>query len=215
MPIEMTQVITDTIALAAQIAAVQGTVNTIQADTNELDDAATAGLTGTPNSLAYRVAEIERHLHVRERWFGKLAVQTATDWADDTLNPYIAISGNDAYGSDPNDEALVLGTDDTPVIVGSVYFDLHRIFITAVTSDSVWKLRIIYGTDTMAAAIAAGQYSEVMVKFDSVNPQQSAGIPIDVQMPRCLADTQIWVQAWNATDNAQISFFVGLHEYTG
>jgi hypothetical protein len=180
-----------------------------------IDGSASLGLGGTANSLGYRVAELERHFHARERWFGKLGSQTATDWADDTLTPYRAISGDGAYGSDANDEAQVLGAADTPSIADKTHFDIHRIFITAVSVDTVYKLRIVYGTGTMADAVTAGQYSEAMVKFDRLNPQQSAGIPFDVMMPRCAVGTKVWVQAWNATNNATVDFFVGIHEYEG
>jgi hypothetical protein len=181
-----------------------------------IDHAATRGLTGVSNSLAYRVEEIEKHLHSRERWLGIHGAPSGTDWADDTLNPFVAITGAGVYGADANDEALVLGTDDTPSISGMVKFDIHRLLIIAVDNDTVWKLRIVYGTGTMADAVTAGQYSEVMVMFDSANPQLSAGMPLEVIMPRgTCGSTKIWIQARNATNNDTISFFVGIHEYAG
>lgn len=187
----------------------------IQAETDKIDAAATDGLAGTSNSLAYRTMEGEQHIHSRSRWFGKKAVQTATDWADDTLTPFRAISGNNAYGSDVDDEAQVIGTADTPAIAAMTHFDLHRLLVLDVSEDTVFKLRLVYGTGTMADAITAGQYSETMFLFDSTNPQLSAGIPVEIQMPRLLADTKVWLQAWNATNNAWIDFCAGLHEYNG
>jgi len=177
-----------------------------------IEATANTGLLETPDSLAYRVAEIDRHLHSRERWLGKLAVQTATDWADDTLTPFVAISGNNAYGADANDEAQVVGTDDTPIIAGSVYFDVHRIMVIDATHQTVYKLRLVWGTGTMAAAIAAGQTTETMVQVISAAARRS---PVDMRMPRIATDTKVWVQAWNATDNATVSFLVGYHEYEG
>lgn len=181
----------------------------------KIDSLAVNGLTGVSNSLAYKVHEIERHFHGRERWFGKLAVQTATDWAADTLTPYRAISGNNAYGSDANDEALVLGTADTPAIAGNVRFDLHRIMMVGASSQTAYKLRIVYGTGTMADAITAGQYSELVIMSDP----SAAQVPHDVfevMMPRgTCGSTQVWVQAWNASNNATIDFLVGEHEYEG
>lgn len=156
---------------------------------------------------------IEIHIHSRERWFGKLAVQTATDWAENNLSPYRAISGNNTYGSDANDEAQVLGTADTPIFVGSTRYDMHRIFVVAASSDTVYKLRFVYGSGTMADAITAGQYSTTMIKIDPA-VQSSPSVAHEIQLPRgtCGA-TKVWVQAWNATDNATIDFFVGVHEY--
>ena len=125
-----------------------------------------------------------------------------------------AISGHNAYGTDANDAALVLGTDDTPRITGMTRFDLHRLFIAAVSVNTPWKLRIIYGSGSMLEAIASGQYTEVVLAQDDTNPQQAVGIPVDVIMPRIHCETdKVWVQVWNATNDATIDFLVGLHEY--
>ena len=161
------------------------------------------------------IAEIERHFHTRSRWIGKKAVQTATDWADDVIaTPFVAISGTGDYGSDADDEALIIGTDDTPIITGMVKYDFHELLIVGVDHDTVYKLRVVYGSGTMANAIIAEQYSEVMVQFDAANPTQSAGSPVVIQMPRLNAGVdKVWVQAKNATNDSEIDFFVGLHEY--
>lgn len=191
------------------------TIDAVQ-DIQKIDSFPTNGLLGTENSLAYRTEAVEKHFHSRERWFGKKAVQTATDWADDTITPYQAISGAGDYGGDADDEAQVIGTDDTPAISGSVRYDVHRVFITDVSQDSIYKLRVVYGAGTMADMITAGQYSEVLIKFDATNPQQSAGIPFDIHMPRLVCGSdKVWLQAWNAADNATVDFFVGIHEYAG
>lgn len=199
-------------SLAARIIAMQVLQGTDSAEILKIDGAATDGLSGVSNSLAYRVEELEKHFHNVERWYGKLAVQTATDWADNTLTPFVAISGNNDYGTDANDEAKVIGTADTPGIAGNTRFDLHRLFISAASVAELWKLQIIYGTGTMADAIAAGQYSTVMVR--TVVPSANQDVPVEVMMPRGVCgSTQIWIRAWSATNNATISFFVGLHEY--
>ena len=159
------------------------------------------------------VVEIDWHNHNSETWVGKSADQSGDDWAADNLTPFRSISGNGVYGADANDEAKVLGTDDTPVVLGSTFFDVHRLLIVGVNQDSVYKMRIVSGTGTMADAIIAKQYTEVMVKFDATNPQQSAGIPFDIRQFRRPSGTKIWVQCKNAIDNATIDFFVGFHEY--
>lgn len=180
-----------------------------------IDGKATKGLLGIYNSLAYRVGEIERHFHSRERWFGKKTVQTATDWGDVTLSPYRAISGANAYGSDVNDEALVLGTADTPAIAGMVKYDPHQIFIIACNADTIYRLRLVYGSGTMAAAIAAGQYTELVIKDDAAaSSSPSSAIPVNCPRLNCGID-QIWVQCWSATNNAYVDFLIGIHEYEG
>jgi hypothetical protein len=187
-----------------------------------LDNQTTVGLTGTLNSLPYRVTEIERHIHGRERWYGKLAVQTATDWASDVINnPFVAKSGNNAYGTDANDEALVFGTADTPMMTDLVTglpnakFDLHQLLITDCTVTTPAKIRLVYGTGTIAAAIAAGQFSTMMVRIDAAVGSNPA-VPLDLMMPRgTCGSTQVWIQFWSITNDATISFYVGMHEYEG
>ena len=182
----------------------------------KIDSLTTLGLLGVSNSLGYRVHEIERHFHGRERWLGKRASQTATEWGTPTvLTPFRAISGNNTYGAEANDEALVLGTADSPLIAGNTRFDLHRIVMIGASSSTAYKLRIVYGAGTMADAITAGQYSEVVIMSDP-SAQQVPHEVTEVMMPRgTCGTTQVWVQAWNATDNATFDFLVGLHEYEG
>ena len=153
--------------------------------------------------------QTERHLHNRERWFSIAAPQTATDWGEQaSLAPYRAISGNGVFGVDANDEAQVLGADDTPAIAGMFTFDCHRLLITAASTATDWVLRLIYGSGTMADAETDGQYTDVM------GQEAKKGFPIEVIMPRCNCGThKLWVRAENATDNATIDFFVGIHEY--
>ena len=177
----------------------------------KIDDKTVNGLTGVKNSLAYRVHEIERHFHSRELWYGKLETQTATDWWEaEGLTPFQAISGDGAFGADAEDEAQVIGSDDTSATDGA-YFDLHEYLISAATATSAYVIRLVYGTGTMADAITAGQYSDTMFRVPA-NARQS---PVIVQMPRAAVGTKVWVQAKNATNNATVDFFIGLHFYEG
>ena len=197
------------------VTTINGNLATVASYTARIDSGASDGLSGTANSLAYRIEEIEKHFHNRERWIGKRGSQTATEWGIDTsITAFQAISGDNAYGADADDEALVLGTGDSPLITSMTKYDFHRILVVGVSVDTHYKLRLVYGSGTMGAAITAGTYTEVIVKFDSTNPQQSAGIPFDVMMPRgTCGTTKVWIQAWNATNNATIDFLVGIHEY--
>lgn len=193
-----------------------GNNNSILNEVDKLDRSPVTGLTGTADSIGYKITEIEKHFHNAERWLGKKATQTATDWAEDTLTPFVAISGLNSYGQDASDEALVLGTGDTPNILGKVKFDPYRIYVSDLSSNTVYKLRMSWGTGTMADAITAGQYSEVMIATSIATGNRSGGIPVDFRCPRLRCGTdKVWVQAWNESDNATCSFFIGLHEYDG
>jgi hypothetical protein len=193
-----------------------GNGGSVSLQTDKIDEAPIDGLAGAPDSLGYKIEEIEKHFHNHEHWRGKLAVQTGTNWADNNIDtPFRATSGPNSYGAGVNDEALVLGTGDTPISAGMVKFDPYRISIVSLSTDTEWKLRMIYGTGTMAEAITAEQFSEVMA-INVVAGSKSGGTPLDFRMPRLLCGVdKVWVQAWNVTDNATCDFFVGLHEYIG
>ena len=169
------------------------------------------GYGGAVKKTLLEVIDIEKHLHNRERWFGIAAPQTATDWGElASLAPYRAISGLGVFGADANDEALVLGPDNTPAIAGMTRFDAHRVLITAASNATDWVLRLIYGDVplTMVQCEALGQYSDFMVQ------EARKGSPVDVLMPRChCTDGRLWIRAKNATNNATVDFFIGIHEY--
>ena len=183
---------------------------------NKIDGDAVDGLTGTNNSLAYKVHEIEKHFHGPEILLGISANQAGNDWAlEGTTNFFSAVSGNDVYGADANDEAKVIGTDDGPYKTGMVKFDLHRIFIVTLDDDDLYFVRIVWGTGTLAAAVTAKQYSELAVANNPAG-SKAGGVPVEVMMPRLTYGTdKVWIQCRCATDNSEMDFFVLLHEYAG
>lgn len=167
--------------------------------TISFDNSATLGLTGTYDSLAYRVAEIERHFHVRERWISLGGVN---------LTPFVAVSGNNAYGV----ETAVLAVGDTPIIGGSAYFDLDKMLIVDVDHTSAYRIQIIYGTGTVAAAIAAFQYTELLFRASNLTVDRQY---VNYKMPRLAATTKVWFRVWNATNLSEVDAFFCLHEYEG
>lgn len=169
--------------------------------------------TGTLRQTSLNVTEHDDHFHNLEWWFGKLAVQTATNWMEHaSLAPFRAISGNNDFGSDPGDEAQVVGSADTPAIrLTSTQFDIRRIHIEDVSNNATYLMRIIYGTGTMADAETALQYTEIpSLQVASPNGQAK---PVDDVMLKSPVGTKVWIRVKNATDNAWIDFLVGIHEY--
>jgi hypothetical protein len=188
---------------------------------NKIDGLATLGLAGVSNSLAYRVHEIEKHFHNDERWYGKSADQSGVNpWATSLSaagmrTSFRATSGSSAFGADANDEALCWGVNDTLSIAGVTMtkLDFHEIFVTASSVTTIWYLRIIYGSGTMADAITAGQFSCLPLVADAAQ-NGSIDIIIPIMMPRVTIGThKIWIQGKNATDNATIDFLIGVHGY--
>ena len=156
---------------------------------------------------------VRRNANHNTRWYGILSPQTATEWADPTtLTPYQCISGNGTWGAEENDEAKVFGTDDLlwNVNFGSGSFD--EIYFVANSSATIYRFRLIYGTaaQSMAQAIAAEQWSETMFIREVADKSRISRI-----MPTCRIGIccQIWAQCMNATDNATLDFFVGVHGY--
>lgn len=165
----------------------------------------------TDNS--HLVKPLYTHEFGHEHWAGKSGDQSGTDWASESGGVYTCISGLGVYGADANDEAKVFGASDTPVNSNMTKYEIHRILTISSTSDTVWKIRIVWGTGTLAAAITAQQYTETMFIIDSINPQTSGGAPVEITMPLINVGTNIWIQGRNATDNAQLTFYVGWREY--
>ena len=193
-------------SLAAEVAA-------IDTDTSKIDDAATSGLAGTSNSLAYRVHEIERHFHSYERWVELAGTPTATHKAvgignADGAGPFIMDAGNDDWGA----WVQILGSDDTPVIVGSVKMDIHQILVAATERNSTYFLQVGYGASG-AAALSAGAYSEVV--FQPASNQVDSG-PVTIQTRRIASGTEMWCRVMCPGQNtATLNAYFGGHEYEG
>ena len=96
----------------------------MEAEVEKIDNAASDGLAGTVNSIGYKVAEIETHLHSAQQIYGL----TANTMARKALTPIIITGGSDAWGTE-----LELH-NGTVIESGSAtkYFDSNKIFVTAV-----------------------------------------------------------------------------------
>jgi hypothetical protein len=155
----------------------------------------------------------EEHLHHLVRWCGKKAIQGANDWyapMDTSLsNFYRAISGNNTWGVDATDTAKLFGTTDLP-ISGMVHGDFDQILIVANSSSTVYICRLIWGTGTVGDAVSAGQYTEfpyLRGNSDNVRKIQT------ITSPLLGSYVAIWLQCMNATNDATIDFFIGVHGY--
>jgi len=169
------------------------------------DNVESVGLLGVDDSLGYRVAEIERHLHSYERWFGS---DGATGGSLSTLTAYQVDSGANDWGA----WIPLLDATDTPAIAGNVYYDLHEILVAAAERTTPYRMQIGFGASG-AAALAAGTYTEIMMVYPSAAP---SGGPLEVQGRRQAAGTPAWARCWNVNaGGGTIDFFIGLHEYEG
>jgi hypothetical protein len=184
--------------------------NVLGDESFKIDKRKTDGLLGEQNSLAYRVHEIERHVHSRERWMGLASSPVGeTHRADlDSMTPFQVDAGNDTFGS----WVQILGSEDTPIISGSVKLDIHRLLITEVeTGKVITRIQIAYDSSA-AAALAAGNFTEIMIIPEKATKEN----PFEIKFPRVLCGTKFWARCWaSGQDTSTIDFFYGLHEYEG
>ena len=182
------------------------------ADTTKIDDKATDGLSGVKNSLAYRVGEIERHLHSHESWFGLAVTPDGETHRADRVGagvlPFIVDAGTSTWG----DWLQILGSSDTPARTAQVSWDFHRLLFTATERNVVYFLQVGFGASG-AAALTAGNYTEDV--FIPASNQIDAG-PISIQTRRHEAGTKVWARCLSyGQDTGTLSFYFGLHEYEG
>jgi len=157
---------------------------------------------------------IERHLHNSEIWFGLRAPQTADNFAQRwTLAPYVATSGNNVYGTALADLAQVIGPLDTPAQAGMEFFDLHRILVIDMSSDTLYNVRIAWGTGTFNEAIADAQFQDFAIITGTALGNYIGGGPMDILSSRLAVGTSVWMSIWNFTNDATLEFQVGVHEY--
>jgi hypothetical protein len=183
------------------------------AELNKIDNATTDGLAGVNNSVAYRIAEVERHLHSHESWFGLALVPNGEIHVADRIgagiNPFVIDAGNSNWG----DWVQILGSSDTPARGTNTNYDLHRILVVAAErTTNTYFIQIAFGTSG-AAGLAAGTYTE----FPYYSPASvSRSAPTDFQTRRQTAGTKAWARCLAVGQNTgTLSFYPGLHEYEG
>jgi hypothetical protein len=181
-------------------------------DLQKIDSAGTDGLAGVHNSLAYRVHEIERHFHSYERWFELAAAPVGTthraDPAGTGAGVFTIDAGNTIYGA----WLQLLGSTDTPAIADSVYYDPHKLLMTAAERNEIYVMQIGFGASG-AAALEAGTYTEVVF-----HPQSNVidSGPVVVQSRRHAAGELMWARCLcPGFDTGLLSFVIGIHEYPG
>ena len=188
--------------------------NKISVGDNKIDNQATLGLAGVSNSLAYRVHEIEKHLHNYEKWFGAAASASGethvADRMDGAITPFTLTAGNNAFGS----WVQILGSSDTPVTSGSVKYDIHRVMVTATNSTNPYIVQIVCGESAdIATKLAAQQYTEF--GYISASNNNDSGIT-DVLEPRQLTGCKVWARcACVGGNGTTLAFYFGIHEYAG
>jgi len=182
--------------------------------TTILDAIATKGLLGVANSISYLIAEIDRHHHHWERWYGKASVPNAEIHVADRIGSDAGAFQIDAGNDDWGAWVQVLGSSDTPSALpaGNVKFDFHRIDISATERTQPYYIQVAAGASG-AAALAAGTFSDLV--FCPISATID-GAPISLGMRRQSSGTKVWVRCkCRGQNTGTMDFFVGIHEYEG
>lgn len=183
-------------------------------ETQKIDSAATSGLSGVYNSLAYRVHEIEKHFHGYEKWFGSAAIPAGETHNADLINGASSVftltSGNSDWGA----WLQLLGSSDTPAVTSKKYFDPHRIEVRTTSSTAPYFIQLVSGESAgLAANIAAGLYT--IFPYTAASMANDSG-PAEMMFPRIAAGTKLWARTLCIGENAKtITFYIGIHEYEG
>lgn len=196
----------------ADIKANTDIIPALEGEINKIDSAATDGLLGISDSISYRVHEIEKHFHGYERWLGKAIAPSGEIHVADKIDVGVLAFQIDAGNNNWGAWVQILGSSDTPVIEGSVKFDLHRIQVSAAERTSLYFIQIAFG-NTGNGGYGAGNYSSLVFSPQSV---QGKPAPVEIMMIRLATGTKGWARCLCPGQNtATLDFFIGLHEYEG
>ena len=182
-------------------------------NTNKIDNAAVSGLSGTADSLAYKVHEIEKHLHNKEIWLGVSGAASETDACADNMTPFaLTAAASPNYGT----AIPIIGTSNLTFFSGSgnTKFDIHRVLIVSAVDAKTYKFRIVYNTtpsQTFNDALSAGQYSEFMLYVNAATGSSPTEMR-NIMMPRTTFGNKVWLQCMSDGANA-VSLFIAIHEY--
>jgi hypothetical protein len=158
----------------------------------------------------YGIYETERHLHSNERWYGAAVTPSGETHVADRIGVGVVAFQIDAGNNNWGSWLQVLGSSDTPADAGGLYFDGHRIQISAAERTAVYFIQFS-AAETAAAGLTALTYTEFVYKPASV---QGKPAPIVIQTRRAAAGTKLWARCMCPLQNtATLDFFFGVHEY--
>lgn len=173
--------------------------------TDKIDADAVDGLSGTNNSLAYKVHEIEKHFHNSAQWFGKDSGDNLLN--RDSVTPWALVAGtSQAYGTE------VQLSDGTEIESGSATkkFDLHEVLIVdndASNAVTTYKIQFWYGTGLFAAATLL---TECVCSFYSVSDNHGVIVMV---CPRITCNNKLWARVKCSVNSKSLSFIMGFHTY--
>ncbi len=164
------------------------------------------GLTAaTYNSLSYRVAEIERHLHNSEYWYGKSAVTGYFEEA--SMTPFSFTSGAIAtYGAE------VLLSDGNQINGGdaNTFYDFNDMVVVALGGNNrSYEFQFWYGDGLFADATFL---TEKMFHSNVANSSETA---FNIMSRRIACNKKLWGRIRSTVAASTATCLFGLHIYEG
>ncbi len=164
------------------------------------------------DTLSAILAHLDQHDHGRHWLMSKKALQTGSSKADSlALSFYdfdLTADADSTFGT----PVQLLGSSDTPVVSGFTLFDVHEVVITAVNSDTLYKLRLAWGASS-EIGVAANDYTDLWIWGDTTNPQSVSNSGLEVQIPSLAAGTLLWASIANAAGGQTMSMKFTLLEH--
>jgi hypothetical protein len=186
-----------------------GAMTTISDETDKINGAAADALAGIEGSVAWRVGLIEQNLLSNVRWFEAATVPAGETHIADRLGVGAGAFQADADNDDWGAWVQILGSDDTPLLVGGTFFAVYQIMIEAAERASTYFLQMSYGA-TGDAGLAADHYTEIIY---GITPVIDVG-NILMQSDRVPSGTKFWMRTKCPGQNTgTIDFYFSIHEF--
>jgi len=175
-----------------------GALTSISDETEKIDAAVTDGLAGVSNSLAYRVHEIEKHLHSKGCMYGKDPGDTFL-LEDGLVSWRVTAGAIGVYGA-----WVQLSNGDE---IADPKWDRHKLMITAASANgSLYYIQL--GTGEAAAQVA--ESTEPFLP--SAQLRQGS---VSTQIGRIDNTDKLWGRCKCEVGAATIDFVLGGHSYPG
>jgi hypothetical protein len=187
--------------------------NTIINDTKYIRDIDAGGLLlATPGSVAYQVAENDRHVHSYARFFETASSPNPPTHVADELGygngPFQLSCGSNVFGS----WVQVFGSSDTSFISEMAFFDFHEIQIEGAQRQETYIIQISFG-ETGDQGKTNGTYSTRPYTPQSILIDSSSLL---TQAERQAVGTKVWMRGMvRGLVAGTLDFYPGFHEYEG
>jgi hypothetical protein len=147
-----------------------------------------------------------------DKWYGVAATPNAeihvADRMVDEIQPFALLTGSKTFGN----WVQILGSSDTPLIVGKVKYSISKALITTTDSTTAFIIQIVTGE---SADIAAKIVTENFYEFPHVAATNAndGGI-IEIGTPNIVSGKKVWARACCLNESAKtINLYFAIKEF--